>query len=115
MMFILEGSISFYMNVNGSQVYYFTFGNVKATGGVKAASVPYSRMKSSPGYAYAVGKLRVLAMGKEHFPELERLNPDLIQRLIGFMTETARAFATIQLQHEKVNALGKLAEQPKRS
>jgi signal transduction histidine kinase len=48
-------------------------------------------------------------MEKEHFPELERLNPDLIQRLIGYMTERARSFATIQLQHEKVNALGKLS------
>ncbi len=48
-------------------------------------------------------------MHKDHFTELERLNPDLIQRLIGYMTERARSFATTQLQHEKVNALGKLA------
>jgi signal transduction histidine kinase len=94
--------------VNGRQVYYFTFGNEKATGGVSGL-IPYSRMKTSPGYAYAVGMLRVVAMEKEHFPELERLNPDLIQRLIGYMTERARSFATIQLQHEKVNALGKLS------
>jgi signal transduction histidine kinase len=40
---------------------------------------------------------------------LEKLNPELIQRLIGYMTERARSFATIQLQHEKVNALGKLS------
>jgi signal transduction histidine kinase len=51
----------------------------------------------------------VLAMDKEHFPALEKLNPELIQRLIGYMTERARSFATIQLQHEKVNALGKLS------
>ena len=108
MMFLLEGNIAFYMDVNGRQVYYFTFGNEKATGGVSGL-IPYSRMKTSPGYAYAVGKLRGLAMEKEHFPELERLNPDLIQRLIGYMTERARSFATIQLQHEKVNALGKLS------
>jgi signal transduction histidine kinase len=46
---------------------------------------------------------------KKYFPELERLNPDFIQRLIGYMTERARIFATTQLQHEKVNALGNLA------
>lgn len=108
MLFIVEGSIAFYMDVNGRQVYYFTFGNEKATGGVSGL-IPYSRMKTSPGYAYAVGKLRGLAMEKEHFPELERLNPDLIQKLIGYMTERARSFATIQLQHEKVAALGKLS------
>lgn len=108
MMFIMEGNVAFYMDVNGRQVYYFTFGNEKATGGVSGL-IPYSRMKTSPGYAYAVGKLRGIALEKEHFPELERLNPDLIQRLIGYMTERARSFATIQLQHEKVNALGKLS------
>ena len=108
MFFILEGSIAFYMDVNGRQVYYFTFGNELATGGISGL-LPYSRMKTSPGYAYAVGTVRVMAMDKKHFPELERLNPDFIQKLIGYMTERARSFATIQLQHEKVNALGKLS------
>src|SRR5688572_7704517 len=64
LIFILEGSIAFYMDVNGRQVYYFTFGNEKATGGVSGL-IPYSRMKTSPGYAYAVGRLVVLAMEKE--------------------------------------------------
>ncbi len=108
MLFIMEGSIAFYMDVNGRQVYYFTFGNEKATGGVSGL-IPYSRMKTSPGFAYAVGTIKAMALDKQHFPELERLNPDLIQRLIGYMTERARSFATIQLQHEKVNALGKLS------
>ena len=106
--FIIEGSINFYMDVNGRQVYYFTFGNDTATGGVSGL-LPYSRMKSSPGYAYAVGKLRALMMHKDHFPELERRSPELTQRLVGYMTERARLFATIQLQHEKVSALGKLS------
>jgi len=48
-------------------------------------------------------------MHKDHFHELEQLNPDFIQKLIGYMTTRARVFATTQLQHEKVNALGKLA------
>jgi signal transduction histidine kinase len=108
LMFIIEGNIAFYMDVNGRQVYYFTFGNDKSTGGVSGL-IPYSRMKTSPGYAYTVGTLKAMAMEKQHFPELERLNPDLIQRLIGYMTERARSFATVQLQHEKVNALGKLS------
>ena len=106
--FILEGSINFYMDVNGRQVYYFTFGNDTATGGVSGL-LPYSRMKSSPGHAYAVGKLRAIMMHKDHFPELEHRSPELIQRLVSYMTERARLFATIQLQHEKVSALGKLS------
>jgi signal transduction histidine kinase len=108
MFLLLEGSVNFYMDVNGRQVYYFTFGNDLATGGVSGL-LPYSRMKSSPGYAYASGKVRALLMHRDHFPELERRSPELIQRLVGYMTERARLFATIQLQHEKVSALGKLS------
>src|SRR6186997_275697 len=65
MFFILEGSIAFYMDVNGRQVYYFTFGNELATGGISGL-LPYSRMKTSPGYAYAVGTVRAMAMDKKH-------------------------------------------------
>src|SRR5215213_2543271 len=108
MFLLLEGTVNFYMDVNGRQVYYFTFGNDTATGGVSGL-LPYSRMKTSPGYAYASGKVRTLLMHKDHFPELEQQSPELIQRLVGYMTERARLFATIQLQHEKVSALGKLS------
>ena len=108
MFFVLEGKVSFYMNVNGRQVYYYTFENNTATGGV-GGMMPYSRMKTYPGNSYANEKVRLLRLHKDYFHELEQLNPDFIQRLIGYMTERARAFATMQLQHEKVNALGKLA------
>ena len=108
MYFLLEGGLNFYLDVNGRQVFYLSFGNDAASGGVSGL-LPYSRMKTSPGYSYASGKVRTLMMDKKHFPELERLSPDFTQRLIGYMTERARQFATIQLQHEKVNALGKLS------
>lgn len=108
MMFIIEGKLSFYMNNNGTLVHFFEFANDEATGGATGL-LPYSRMKASPGYSIANGKLRSIRMNKIHFAALEQLNPDLIQRLIGYMTERARSFATTQLQHEKVNALGKLA------
>ena len=71
--------------------------------------MPYSRMQTIPGYSYAAGKVRRLELHKKYFPELELLNPDFIQKLIGYMTERARSFATTKLQHEKVSALGKLS------
>jgi signal transduction histidine kinase len=108
MFFLLEGAVNFYMDVNGRQVYYFTFANDAATGGVSGL-LPYSRMKTSPGYAYASGHVKAVMMHKVHFPELEHRSPELIQRLVGYMTERARLFATIQLQREKVSALGKLS------
>ncbi len=108
MSFLLEGKMNFYMNMNGQLVYYFSFENNELTGGVSGL-LPYSRMRTTPGNSYAVGKLRLLKLHKKYFQELEQLNPDFIQRLIGYMTERARVFATTQMQQEKVSALGKLA------
>ncbi len=108
MWILLEGKVYFYMNVNGRLVYYFCFENSNLTGGI-GGLLPYSRMKASPGNSYAVGKVRTLKLHKKYFRELEQLNPDFIQRLIGYMTERARVFATTQMQQEKVSALGKLA------
>jgi signal transduction histidine kinase len=106
--FFLEGRMNFYMNVNGQLVYYHTVENNDRTGGVTGV-LPYSRLKNSPGNSYAVGKARAIKLHKKYFQELEQLNPDFIQRLIGYMTERARVFATTQMQQEKVSALGKLA------
>lgn len=106
--FISEGKGKFYMDVNGKLVYYFTFENNKETGGV-GGLLPYSRMVNAPGYTYAEGKVKVYLLHKKYFPELEKNNPELMQRLIGYMTERARSFATLKLQYEKVNALGQIA------
>jgi signal transduction histidine kinase len=108
MWILVEGKASFYMDVNGRQVFYFTFENNDITGGV-GGLMPYSRMKTIPGYAYAVGHIRIIRLHKDYFAELEQLNPEFIQKLIGYMTERAKSFATTKLQHEKVNALGTLA------
>ena len=108
MWFIFEGKVEFYMDVNGKLVHYFTFENNVQTGGA-GGLLPYSRLKTSPGNTYASGQVNTFHIHKKYFPELEQLNPDLIQRLVGYMTERARYFATQQLQHEKVNALGQLA------
>src|SRR5436190_23099451 len=56
MWLLIEGKCTFYMDVNGKLVHYFTFENDAATGGA-GGLLPYSRMKSSPGYTYAVGKV----------------------------------------------------------
>ena len=108
MWILLAGKVTFYLYTNGRQVYYFTFENNIVTGGI-GGLMPYSRMKTYPGYSYASGDLKLLRLHKKYFHELEQLNPDFIQRLISYMTERARIFATTQLQYEKVNALGNLA------
>lgn len=104
----LQGKVAFYMYLNGRQVYFFTFENNNVTGGI-GGLMPYSRMVTYPGYSYALGDVKMLRINKRFFHEMEQLNPDFIQRLIGYMTERAKAFATTKLQHEKVDALGNLA------
>jgi signal transduction histidine kinase len=108
MWLIIEGKGMFYKDVNGRLVHYFTFENSAPTGGA-GGLLPYSRMKASPGFTFAAGQCRIFSIHKRHFQELERLNPDFIQQLIGYMTERARTFATHQLQDEKINALGRLS------
>lgn len=108
MWFLIQGKGNFYLDVGGRLVHYYTFDNNKKTGGV-GGLLPYSRMKAAPGFTFIVGKARILLLHKKYFKQLEQLNPALIQQLIGYMTERARTFATLQLQLEKVNELGKLS------
>lgn len=108
MFFIIEGKVDFYRDVSGRLVFYQHFSNDVESGGVTGL-LPYSRMKTYSGNAICVGNLYGVRLHKKYFQELEQLNPDLIQRLIGYMTERARFFATTQMQHEKVSALGNLA------
>lgn len=105
---IPEGRFDFYMDVNGQEVLYYNFQNDNVTGGV-GGLLPYSRMKVSPGNAYTVAFTKVFKLHKKYFDELAQISPELNNRLISYMTERARAFATIKLQQEKVSALGKLA------
>ncbi|MEI8134134.1 MAG: ATP-binding protein [bacterium] len=108
MWMLAEGKVDYYSDVNGQLVYYLSFENDRMYGGITGL-LPHSRMKVYGGTSIAVGVARVYGLHREHFAELEKLAPDFIQRLIGYMTERARLFATIQLQREKVSALGKLS------
>ena len=81
-----RGRIEFYMDVNGKQVLYSISKNDSESGGVTGV-LPYSRMKTSPGYGYSIGKTKGYKLHKKYFKELEQVSPDLIQRLIGYMTE----------------------------
>ncbi|MES2619206.1 MAG: ATP-binding protein [Bacteroidota bacterium] len=105
---ISEGRAPFYLDVNGKLVHYFTFENAPGSGGA-GGLLPYSRMTHAPGNTYAAGKVKSFWLHKDHFTEMERVSPLLIQRLIASMTERARAFATMKLQQEKIGALGQLS------
>ena len=108
MFIIVEGSFDFYLDVNGRLVFYYHFANDANSGGMTGL-LPYSRMKAYPGNSIAIGKIRALRLHRNYFQDLEKLNPEFIQLLISYMTERAKSFATTQMQHEKVSALGKLS------
>jgi len=105
---LIDGLVHFYLDVNGRLVHYFTFDReppARGAGGL----LPYSRMKTSPGWTYARGRVRGVRLHRSQLRELEGVSPELVQRLIAGMTERARVFATRKLQEEKISALGKLA------
>jgi len=108
MWLLIEGRIRFHFEVKGGSTFEYIFANEPITGGVGGV-MPYSRLKTSPGMGVASGHVRAVLLHKKHFKELESLNPAFIQKLIAYMTDRARAFATRQMQEEKVSALGKLA------
>lgn len=108
MYFIIEGRIDYYKNVNGKMIHYHHFANDNDSGGITGV-LPYSRMKVYGGNSVVSTKFRGIRIHKDYFQELEKINPDFIQRLIGYMTERAKSFATTQLQLEKVSALGQLS------
>lgn len=110
MWFSLAAKVAFYMYINGRQVYYFRFENNNVTGGA-GGLMPYSRMKTYPGYSYALGEVKLLRMHKQHFTELELLNPDFIQKLIGYMT--GKYEPALNRFNKNRNILGATSSPPK--
>ena len=109
MILLLEGRMDFYMNVKGQLVFYLSFENDELSGGVSRAFTLFKNSKSLQEILMRWNSTYCLNFIKNIFMNLNSLILNFIQRLIGYMTERARFFATTQMQQEKVSALGKLA------
>ena len=71
--------------------------------------LPYSRMTQFPATIRAVVRTRGASFPADRFPEmLERL-PMLGSRLVGVLTDRVRRYTQLQLQTEKLAALGKIS------
>jgi signal transduction histidine kinase len=81
---------------------------VAGTGQVTGA-LPYSRLARYPGTTRAVVPTRLLQLHRDLFPELVQQFPLLAQRLVGIMSDRIRETAKLDLQREKMAALGKLS------
>jgi len=71
--------------------------------------LPYSRLKTASGYGQALTDCKILALHKQHFPELGLVSQTLMQTLVQVMTTRVRDFVQYNTQYEKLVALGKLS------
>ncbi|MES2731702.1 MAG: ATP-binding protein [Bacteroidota bacterium] len=101
---ILDGKIEIYFEQNGQRQ---TINHLE--GGAISGILPFSRLKNAAGYGVALKPTRVLHLHKDHFPEIEPISYELMQRLVSLMTTRVREFTAQQQQNEKLMALGKLS------
>jgi signal transduction histidine kinase len=71
--------------------------------------LPYSRMKGYGGSGFAVGEVWTLYILKERFPEMLAAIPSMAQRSVSVLLNRVREVTRIEMQAEKLTALGKLA------
>jgi signal transduction histidine kinase len=71
--------------------------------------LPYSRMKGYGGSGYTVGEVWTLDIPKELFPRMLAAIPSMAQRCVSVLLNRVREVTRIEMQAEKLTALGKLA------
>ncbi|HEX8428288.1 sensor histidine kinase [Hymenobacter sp.] len=104
MIILLAGGVQFYALRNGNREPIF-----RVEAGQVSGVLPYSRLQTIKGLSVAMGPTIVYALHRNRFPELERQSPELVQRLVGLMSDRARNEARGQERDEKLRALGKLS------
>jgi len=77
--------------------------------GQMSGVLPFSRMKGYGGTGYAVGEVWTLDIPKEKFPDMLAAIPSMAQRCVTVLLNRVREVTRIEMQAEKLTALGKLA------
>jgi signal transduction histidine kinase len=111
-----EGDLPVYMNILlGGEVHVRrtqTGGSISlfiARVGQLSGLLPFSRMKGYGGTGYSVGNVWSLDIPKEKFPEMLAVIPTMAQRCVSVLLNRVREVTRIELQAEKLTAVGKLA------
>ncbi|MBF9235822.1 hypothetical protein I2I05_00290 [Hymenobacter sp. BT683] len=104
LMAVLKGGIQFYLVQNGTREPRF-----RVEKGQVSGVLPYSRLRIISGLGAAVGETVLYLLHRNHFPALEQISPELIQRLVALMSDRARDEARGQERDDKLRALGKLS------
>ena len=77
--------------------------------GQMSGILPFSRMKGYGGTGFTVGDVWTLDILKESFPEMLAAIPSMAQRCVTVLLNRVREVTRIEMQAEKLTALGKLA------
>ncbi len=77
--------------------------------GQMSGVLPFSRMKGYGGSGFTVGEVWTLDILKEQFPEMLAAIPSMAQRCVTVLLNRVREVTRIEMQAEKLTALGKLA------
>ncbi|MEC7755474.1 MAG: ATP-binding protein [Bacteroidota bacterium] len=101
---MVDGAVSLKMAVNGQ---YREMARI-STGEISGA-LPYSRVQSATGNAFALVDSKVFYLSKTFFKDLICECHELTELLVHLMTDRVRDFSRFQHQSEKLMALGKLS------
>ena len=71
--------------------------------------LPYSRLKQWPGTFRSITPGRILSGNADVFPEMTRVAPMMVQRLVSIMSDRIRSSTKEDQQQDKMAALGKLS------
>ncbi|RTQ48507.1 histidine kinase [Hymenobacter gummosus] len=104
MLILLRGAIQLWREQNGHREPILRLEAPMITG-----VLPYSRLRQVMALAVVTVDATLLLLHRDHFPELERVSPELVQRLVGLMSDRVREEARTQERDDKLRALGKLS------
>lgn len=71
--------------------------------------LPFSRMKEAAAFGTAIEPTYTLELHKDYFLEMVNVSYELVQNLVGVMSNRIRDFTHLRLQDEKLMSLGKLS------
>ena len=103
MFVLLEGKFQFRGEFGGQTVI------LPAQEGDVTGVLPFSRMKQFTVTGRAVTDGRILRFPTSLFPELLQRMPELVQRLVGLLSDRIRETTRIEQQRDRLAALGKLS------
>lgn len=104
MFIILSGKIRVWFEQNGTTREVGRMGKGEVSG-----LLPYSRLKKSRATGETMEPSKVLVTHRDTFPEMIQTQYKLVEALVHIMANRIRNFTTLQVQNEKLVALGKLS------